>query len=184
MAKAIFYDLQGTLGGEATADVNLFEPYPFAKEALALVKQKGYINVIITNQSRIGKGLLPLEVYEKTQERILRYFNSDGVLIDDFLFCPHTGADNCNCKKPKTGLIDQSAAKYGIDLSQSFVIGDMGKNEIVLAHNAGCKGILVLTGGGKDSLGKFRDTWKDHEADMVEENVLEAVRKLCLAALE
>ena len=50
------------------------------------------------------------------------------------------------------------AEKYSIDISQSYVIGDMGKNEIIMAHNAGCKGILVLTGGGKDSLGKFRDT--------------------------
>jgi len=47
-----------------------------------------------------------------------------------------------------------------------------------MAHNAGCKGILVLTGGGKDSLGRFRDTWKDHEADLITENVLEAVYNL------
>lgn len=178
MAKAIFYDLQGTLGGEATANIEQFVSYPFAKEALALAKQKGYINIVITNQSKIGKGILPLEVYEREQERILRDFNSDDVLIDDFLCCPHQSSDNCNCKKPKTGLIEESVKKYSIDLSRSFVIGDMGKNEIVLAHNAGCKGILVLTGGGKDSLGKFRSTWADHEADMIAENVLEAVKEL------
>lgn len=178
MKKAIFYDLQGTLGGEATANIDSFSPYPFAKEALALAKNKGYLNIIITNQSKISKGILPLDVYLREHDRILNEFNSDESLIDEFLFCPHQSSDNCNCKKPKTGFIDQCAEKYSIDVSQSYVIGDMGKNEIVMAHNAGCKGILVLTGGGKDSLGKYRNTWADHEADMIAENVLEAIMSI------
>ncbi len=178
MLKAIFYDLQGTLGGEATASIEEFVPYSFSREALSLAKKKGYINIIITNQSKIGKGDLPIEVYLREQNRILQYFNFDGILIDDFLYCPHQNKDNCDCKKPKTGLIQKCVEKYSVDLSQSYVIGDMGKNEIIMAHNAGCKGILVLTGGGKDSLGKFRSTWADHEADMIADNVLEAV-KMC-----
>lgn len=178
MAKAIFYDLQGTLGGEATAIIDSFAPYPFAKEALSLAKENGFLNIIITNQSKIGKGILPLEVYLREHERILNDFNSEEKLIDEFLFCPHQSVDNCSCKKPKPGLIFQCAEKYSIDISQSYVIGDMGKNEIILAHNAGCKGILVLTGGGKDSLGKFRDTWADHEADMIADNVLEAIKEI------
>ena len=178
MRKAIFYDLQGTLGGKATAIIDSFEPYPFSKEALALAKEKGYLNIIITNQSKIGKGILPLEVYLREHDRILSDFNSDEKLIDEFLFCPHQSSDNCNCKKPKTGLIDQCVEKYAIDLSKSYVIGDMGKNEIVLAHNAGCKGILVLTGGGRASLGEFRSTWADHETDMIADNVLEAIRMI------
>ena len=68
------------------------------------------------------------------------------------------------------------ADKYDIDISKSYVVGDMGKNEIVMAHNVGCKGILVLTGGGKDSLGKFRNTWGEHTADIVANNVLEAIK--------
>lgn len=75
-------------------------------------------------------------------------------------------------------MIDKCVEKYSVDLSKSYVIGDMGKNEIVLAHNAGCKGILVLTGGGKDSLGKFRDTWSGYEADMIADNVLEAIKSI------
>ena len=77
----------------------------------------------------------------------------------------------------------QSAKKYGIDISSSYVIGDMGKNEIVMAHNAGCKGVLVLTGGGKDSLGNFRDTWAEHTADIIADNVLEAIKKILSATL-
>lgn len=178
MRKAIFYDLQGTLGGEATGDISRFAPYEFTKEALILAKQKGFLNIIVTNQSKISKGLLSMETYLNQSKRIWEDFNRDGVLIDDFLCCPHQSSDHCHCKKPKIGMIEQCVDKYDIDISQSYVIGDMGKNEIVLAHNAGCKGILVLTGGGRDSLGKFRDTWAEHEADLIVENVLEAIKKI------
>jgi len=176
MNKAIFWDLQGTLGGDAIGSIENFVPYTFSKSALSLAKSKGYLNIIITNQSNIGKGTLPLEIYKREERRILDYFNSEKLLIDEFLCCPHQSKDNCNCKKPQIGLVTQSAEKYDIDVKSSFVIGDMGKNEIIMAHNAGCKGILVLTGGGKDSLGKFRDTWADHKADIIAKNALEAVQ--------
>lgn len=175
MNKAIFWDLQGTLGGDAVASIESFEPYPFAREALQLAKAHRYINIVITNQSRIGKGLLAMEVYEREEQRIRTLL--DG-LIDDFLCCPHQESDGCNCKKPKPGLVFQSADKYALDVPACWVIGDMGKNEIVLAHNAGCKGALVLTGGGQGSLGAFRHTWAAHEADLVAENALEAVKAI------
>jgi len=173
--KAIFWDLQGTLGGDAVASIELFEPYSFSKEALKLAKTDGYRNIVITNQSRIGKGQLPLEAYNKEEKRILNTFNSEEILIDEIMCCPHQNKDNCNCKKPKTGLIDIAVKKYDLDVKSCFVIGDMGKNEIIMAHNAGCKGVLVLTGGGKRSLGEFRHTWSDHKADIIADNALEAV---------
>ena len=178
MNKAIFWDLQGTLGGEATESIEQFLPYSFSKDALSLAKRKGFLNIVITNQSKIGKGILPYAVYNREANRILDAFNSEDFLVNDFLCCPHTSEDQCNCKKPKTGLIRQCVEKYNLDISKCYVIGDMGKNEIVMAHKAGCKGILVLTGGGKDSLGKFRDTWKDHEADLIVDDVLEAAQKI------
>ena len=179
MNKAIFWDLQGTLGGDAVASIEFFEPYPFAKEALKLAKVNGYINIVITNQSRIGKGTLLTEIYEKASKRIIDYFNSDEILIEEILCCPHQSKDQCSCKKPQIGLIQYSVQKYDLDIKHCFVIGDMGKNEIIMAHNAGCKGILVLTGGGKDSLGVYRDTWRQHDADIIADNVFEAVRSIC-----
>lgn len=178
MTPAIFWDLQGTLGGKATADITTFQPYPFARDALRLAHAHGFLNIIITNQSRIGKGLLATEIYEHVRDNILAYFNADETLICDFLCCPHTSADHCNCKKPRTGLIDQCVRKYNINLSASAVIGDMGKNEIVMAHAAGCRGVLVLTGGGKASLHEFRHTWSAHQADLIADNALEAVKML------
>ena len=178
MSKALFWDLQGTLGGDAVASLELFEPFSFSKDALKLAKDNGYKNIVITNQSRIGKGMLSVEAYNQTVDRILNYFNSDEILIDEFLCCPHQNSDNCECKKPKTGLIQLCINKYNLDIRDCFVIGDMGKNEIVMAHNAGCKGILVLTGGGKGSLAEFRHTWPNDEADIIADNALEAVKSL------
>lgn len=178
MRKALFWDLQGTLGGDAVASLESFEPYPFSTEALKLAKENGYYNIVVTNQSRIGKGSLLPEVYEKEAARIMNFFNAEEILIDEIFCCPHQSSDNCNCKKPKTGLIQESVKKYNLNIEDCFVIGDMGKNEIVMAHNAGCRGVLVLTGGGKASLGEFRDTWSGHEADIIAENGLEAVEHI------
>lgn len=116
--------------------------------------------------------------YEQTKEAILADFNADEPLISEFLCCPHQSADRCSCKKPRTGLVDFCVEKYALDIRACYVIGDMGKNEIVMAHNAGCKGILVLTGGGRASLNEFRSTWADHEADLIAENALEAVKMI------
>ena len=176
MNKALFWDLQGTLGGEAVAGIELFEPYPFSKEALTLAKNNGYINIVITNQSRIGKGTLSWKTYEQAISRIKAYFNAEEILIEEFFCCPHTHDDQCECKKPKPGLIRLCVEKYHLNIKDCFVIGDMGKNEIVMAHNAGCKGVLVLTGGGKGSLGEFRHTWAGHEAHFIVADALEAVK--------
>ena len=176
MKKAIFWDLQGTLGGDPVSNIKNFEPYPFAKDALSMAKESGFLNIVVTNQSGIAMGKLSLEEYERERNRILAEFNCERVLIDDFLCCPHSRNDNCDCKKPKTGMMDEAAEKYDLDISSCFVVGDMGMNEIVMAKNAGCPGILVLTGAGRGSLGEFRDTWRDCEADYIAENALEAVR--------
>ncbi|MBE6626242.1 MAG: HAD-IIIA family hydrolase [Ruminococcaceae bacterium] len=178
MSKAIFWDLQGTLGGDAVTSIELFEPYSFSKEALKLARDNGYHNIVITNQSRIGKEMLSVEAYNQMVDRILNYFNSNEILINEFLCCPHQNSDNCDCKKPKTGLIQLCIKKYNLNIRDCFVIGDMGKNEIVMARNAGCKGVLVLTGGGKGSLNEFRHTWADYEADIIADNALEAIKAI------
>lgn len=178
MNRTIFWDLQGTLGGTATGDITEFVFYPFAADAILCAKDKGFFNIIVTNQSKIGRGIISPADYEETVERLKADLKEKNAEVDEWLVCPHTDSDHCNCKKPKTGLIDWCVQKYHLDISRCYVIGDMGKNEIVMAHNAGCQGILVLTGGGKDSLGKFRNTWADYTADIVAENALCAIEAI------
>jgi D-glycero-D-manno-heptose 1,7-bisphosphate phosphatase len=176
MSKALFWDLTGTLGGQATSDIRQMEFFPFTFEALRLSSANGYLNIIITNQSAISKGKLTMEEYERRAEELRGILAANRANVEEFLCCPHARGDNCSCKKPKTSLVDYCVEKYSIDRKASFVIGDMGKNEIVLARNAGMKGILVLTGGGRGSLGEFRYTWAGYEADTIAENALTAVQ--------
>ncbi len=95
MAKAIFWDLQGTLGGDATGSIEFFKPYPFAGEALKTAHHAGYLNLILTNQSKIGKGELSREIYNLAESHILRTFHP---YVDAIYCCPHTSKDNCDCK--------------------------------------------------------------------------------------
>ena len=90
--------------------------------------------------------------------------------------CPHGRGDNCKCKKPKTGMLVQAQRDFNVDLTESYVIGDMGISDMIMANEVGAKGILVRTGVGKSSLGDFRDTWIEVEPDYVADNVLEAVK--------
>ena len=94
------------------------------------------------------------------------------------LVCPYTSEENCSCKKPKTGLVDICVEKYGLEIAHCWVVGDMGKNDIAPAKTAGRKGALVLTGGGKGSLGAFRHTWEGFEADCIADDALEAAKTI------
>ena len=178
MSKAIFWDLMGTLGGEATGDINNFTFYPFAYEALRQASKKEFINIVITNQSGIGKGLITQADFDIKINELQLLLENNSAVITEFLCCPHTHKDNCNCKKPKTGLIEACIKKHDIDIEKSYVIGDMGKSDIIMAKNAGCKSILVLTGGGKKSLNEFRSTWADYEADIIADNALVAIETI------
>ncbi len=175
MKKAIFFDLLGTLGGEGIGDIRNFDFYPFAIDAIKLANDNGYLSIVITNQSNIGRGNLTINDFNIKISELQMILKSKNTKLDDVLCCPHTNEDNCICKKPKTGLLKQASRKYDIDISESYVIGDMGKNDIVMGKNAGAKAILVLTGVGNGSLEQYRSTWNAYNADYIAKNVLEAV---------
>lgn len=174
MKKAIFFDLLGTLGGEGTGDIRNFDFYPFAIDAIKLANDNGYLTIVITNQSNIGRGKLTINDFNVRIDELQVILKSKRARLDDVLCCPHTKEDNCICKKPKTELLKQAAIKYDINISESYVIGDMG-GDIVMGKDAGTKAILVLTGVGKGSLEQYRAAWKGYNADYIANNVLEAV---------
>jgi histidinol-phosphate phosphatase family protein len=176
--RAIFLDLQGTLGGDGEGDVMDFSFYPFAIDAIKLLNVSGFLTIVVTNQSRIAKGYLTYSDYEKKIEEISNELKSSGAYLDGIYCCPHSKGDKCGCKKPLPGLLSQAERDFDIDLQWSFIIGDMGNSDMALARNVGAKGILVKTGAGIDSLTTYRSTWADIEPYMVTENVLEAVEHI------
>ncbi len=151
---AIFLDRDGTIIKDPGylkrfEDIRLLRN---VKKAISLFKELNYKVIVITNQSGISRGFFDYEFVNKTHD-IINY--RLGGLIDAFYVCPHLPSDNCNCRKPKTGLIDQAILDFNIKKNGSFVVGDK-ESDVELGLNAGIEPILVLTGEGK----KYHHTTK------------------------
>jgi D-glycero-D-manno-heptose 1,7-bisphosphate phosphatase len=110
----------------------------------------GFRIVIITNQPGIGFGYYSKEDFYRVNKRMLSEFSRVGILIDKIYFCPHTKAEQCDCRKPNQALIERAKEELNLDLSHSFFIGDR-TTDMEAGRRAGMKTILVRTGAkGED----------------------------------
>ncbi|HBN83852.1 MAG TPA: hypothetical protein DDZ89_08405 [Clostridiales bacterium] len=178
MKTAAFIDFQGTIGGKGTDDITSLDLFPFSGKAIRRLNDNDILVIGITNQSHISKGELSWDAYYKKLNFLKKELHLQKARFDAVYCCPHTRNDRCNCKKPLTGMIDSACSVFDIDLKNSYVIGDMGMSDMVLANNIGAMGILVLTGVGKGSLHEYRHTWKDVEPYYIAENLYCAVEKI------
>ncbi len=176
MQPVAFIDFQGTLGGGGTDDIRSLALYPFSAQAVALLNRHGVLAIGATNQSHISKGELTMEEYGRELRRIKASLSLEGARFDAVYCCPHRKSDNCACKKPLTGLVDAAMGEWPMDPDKMYAVGDMGKTDMLLAKNIGAKGVLVLTGVGRGSLGEYRHTWEDAQAAHVAETLLDAAR--------
>jgi D-glycero-D-manno-heptose 1,7-bisphosphate phosphatase len=143
--KAIFLDRDGVInkaiirvgGFSSPWSLTEFEIIDEVEEALAEFKKLEFLNIIITNQPDIARGNLLLSELEKMHQMILNRLS-----IDDIEYCPHDDKDNCDCRKPKSGMILRAVQKWNIDLKNSYVIGDMWK-DIEAGKLAGCRTFLI-----------------------------------------
>ena len=152
--KAIFLDRDGTINVD-TGYPHKLEDLAFeahAIEGLALLSQTSYNLIIITTQSVIARGYYTEKDMHAFNQEILRQLKHIGITITDIYFCPHhptkgkgSYLKDCECRKPKIGMLMQAAAEHNIDLNQSIVIGDKTA-DIQMGVNAGCRTILVNTG--------------------------------------
>ena len=143
---AVFLDRDGTLIEEVNylsrvEDLRLF---PFTANAVQLLKDRGFLVIVVTNQSGIGRGIYAEAEMHTIHEAIQSELAG---AIDAFYFCPHLPSDDCNCRKPKTGMIESAMADFDIDLENSWMVGD--KNiDVETGIAANIKSTLVLTGYG------------------------------------
>ncbi len=145
--KAVFLDRDGTLMEEVhyCGDPALVRAIPGVSGALRKLKDAGFLNIIITNQSGIGRGLITQRQYEAVQAELLRQIGPE--LIDATYICPDAPGADSRCRKPEPGMVLQAAADFDIALPKSFFVGDKAA-DIECGRRAGTKTILVLTGYG------------------------------------
>ncbi|MDR1777816.1 MAG: D-glycero-beta-D-manno-heptose 1,7-bisphosphate 7-phosphatase [Desulfovibrio sp.] len=154
LTRAIFFDRDGTLNKDA-GYVHSWEEWQWlsgAPEALALLGRHGYRLVVATNQSGLARGLYSdadvRRLHRQINKDLLRYRTG----ITAFYYCPHhpdfTGP--CTCRKPQPGMLLRAAAELGIDLGQSWMIGDKIA-DVQAGLNAGCRPVLVRTGYGREA---------------------------------
>ena len=168
---AVFLDRDGTLIEDVDHldSVEGIAVLPNTLEALHLLKNAGYLLIVVTNQSGVGRQLFDLETVNVINRALADEL--DG-LIDAFYFCPHLPTDNCVCRKPKAWLISQAVDELDIDLPDSWFIGDK-KSDVETGFNAGIATALVLTGYGESEMKKL-DRLPDHVAD----DLLSAAREI------
>ncbi len=125
-----------------------WKPIPGSLAAIARLNQSGYRVVVATNQSGIGRGLFETDTLMAIHDKMLKALSLVGGRIDAIFFCPHTNADNCECRKPKAGMYKEIAARMNVDLAGVPAIGD-SLRDLQAAVTVGAQPMLVLTGKGR-----------------------------------
>jgi D-glycero-D-manno-heptose 1,7-bisphosphate phosphatase len=138
--KAIFLDRDGVLNKEKTDYVknpSELEIFPEIIHAIKKFRDDGFLIIVITNQSAINRELTTINQVELIHLKIQHFLKLHETHIDAFYVCPHTPLENCDCRKPKSGLILKAIKENGIDPSLSWMIGD-NDSDIIAGKNAGC----------------------------------------------
>lgn len=147
MNRAVFLDRDGTIivHKPYLADPNQVELIPGGPQALKQLQNAGFLLIVVTNQSVIGRGWATREQVDATNARINSLYAQHGVTFDAHYYCPHAPEENCTCRKPKPGLILEAAKDHSIDLSTSYMIGD-NPTDIQAGQNANLRKNLFLMG--------------------------------------
>jgi len=149
--KLVILDRDGVINHDSAAYIKSpeeWKPIPGSLEAIALLSQAGYRVLVATNQSGIGRGLFEMATLNAIHDKMHRALGLAGGRIDGIFYCPHAQDAGCNCRKPKPGLLEEIAHRFGVDLNGVPFIGD-SLRDLQAAVAVGAQPILVLTGKGK-----------------------------------
>lgn len=158
--KTIFIDRDGVINKDIgyLYKIKDFEFIEGVFKSFKYLQSKGYSLIIVTNQSGIGRKYYTAHDFIIINKWMLRKFKEQNITILDVLYCPHKPEDNCNCRKPKTGMLDKADDKYQIDKKNSWMIGDK-ESDIKAALNFGIKNTILVESGHeidkKNSTAKF-----------------------------
>lgn len=148
--KLIILDRDGVINADSPdyiRSADEWEPLPGSLDAIAALTQRGYRLVVATNQSGVGRGYFDIEALHHIHRKMLDAAASHGGIIEAVFFCPHRPEDNCACRKPAPGLLEQIADRLHHGLADVPVVGD-SLRDIEAARAAGALPVLVRTGNG------------------------------------
>ncbi len=149
MAKAVFFDRDETLNPDPgyINDPNLFALYPWVGEELKRLKDAGFLLIVVSNQSGVGRGLISWDKLELIHEKLdTLLMQKVGIEIDCFAICPHRPDEHCNCRKPKPELLLGTAKAFDINLAQSYMVGDR-TSDYEAGLNAGVRKSFLIHPG-------------------------------------
>ena len=182
---AVFIDRDGTISEEVgyVNHPSRYRVFPYAAEAIKLLNDAGRLAVLVTNQAGVARGYFAEGLISEVHAALAREMERGGARLDAVYYCPHHPAVgeppyrlDCDCRKPRPGLIRRAADELSVDLSASWMIGDR-YGDVELARNAGLRSAFVLSGYGRGEWEYQRTRWP-HQPDLVAEDLLEAVREI------
>ena len=180
---AVFIDRDGTISEEVgyINHPSRFRLFSYSSEAIRILNDSGWLAIVITNQAGVARGYFSEDVIVSVHEQLERQLQN--AQLDAIYYCAHHPSVgeppyrlDCDCRKPKTGLIDCATKDFEVDLPASWMVGDR-YGDVELARNAGLHSAFVLSGYGRGEWEYQRQTWK-YQPDIVCEDLLEAVKTI------
>lgn len=162
MKKIAFLDRDGTISKEYSDEEwkNINTPILLNNtiKGLKIIKDLGYDIIVLTNQNLIADGIISYKQYEDYNNKLISILEDNNISILKTYYCPHNDLDNCNCKKPKTGMIDLCLDEYNIDLSNSLYIGD-SYSDYNLSKKFNIR-FYGIKGKNNDKIFRYRDLFE------------------------
>ncbi|KOR31492.1 hypothetical protein TI05_12720 [Achromatium sp. WMS3] len=157
MTKLVILDRDGVINEDSPKYIKSPEewiPIPGSLEAIARLNHSGFKVVVATNQSGIARGLFSLEQLNAIHQKMRQALERVGGHVEGIFFCPHTPEHGCDCRKPRSGLINEIKKRLNFDISKAYMIGDSYR-DLQTAWIVGAKAILVKTGNGNHTQAQY-----------------------------
>jgi len=184
---AIFFDRDGTLSHEVgyVNHRSRFQLYPFAVDAIRTVNRAGLAAVVITNQAGVARGYFPESLVAEVHADLLDAVTAGDAHLDGLYYCPHHPTagkppyrQDCDCRKPRPGMLQRAARELDLDLARSWMVGDR-HGDLQVIWGVGGSGAMVLTGYGRGEWELHAPQWS-RPPDLVAENALDAVERILM----
>jgi len=183
---AVFLDRDGTLSHEVgyVNDLSRFELYPYSVAAVRALNRAGFLAIVATNQAGVARGYYPESLVHEVHDALRARMSEGGARLDGVYVCMHHPSvgeppyrQECDCRKPRPGMLLRAARELDVELRRSYVIGDR-EGDLKLAWSVGARAVLVKSGYGRGELRWNAPQWA-RQPDFVAEHLLEAVERIC-----